>query len=613
MNLLLVQPPLTVFPEVQPPLGLCVLAAHLRRQGREVEILDLDLEDKVSPHRPGQYLEALSDVLRKRHFDALGVTSMFNNSLHAERLIRTAKTVDPAIVTIAGGSHFGALPRESLTRIPELDFVVRGEGEAALSQLMTALDSGSGAERVSGLCFRAGAEVRENPAGKLLDMAELAPTWPDLGDVIDLRRYVATMPRDAPRRAIYIEAGRGCPFACSFCATAPFWERRYRVKRIECIIAEMQYLRDMHGYDMFMLVHDLLTADRRFMNDFCEALFAAKLPVEWTANHRADIDLGALAPKMRSAGCLSVFMGMESASERIQADVHKGLSRSQMMNTVRTLRDVGIASTCSFIVGFPSETAAELSETIALACHLKMMGAEPVQVHRLRRWPPAPLAKLDLSSTFDMEALRLEYPSNLVPDADVEAIISDPAFFVGYFTPTSFAGSALELAQLELTFANALAVIPVTTGLLSTIYGKGLASAYYRALGELGSVSREYFDSPMNIRDLLVPYVSDWVDGDNTLEDWQRSLVVGTLAYESVRVAFMAGADDDMAAIATGSNWSVFEITIDVVDLLGRLAAGADVTPDLQRNGYVALTSARPRGGARVRAYPRDNGTTAAR
>lgn len=590
MNLLLVQPPLTVSPEVQPPLGLCVLAAHLRRQGHDVSILDLDLEDKASPHRPEQYLETFSELLKKRRFDVVGVTSMFNNSLHAERLIRAAKTVDPAIATIAGGSHFGALPCESLRRIPALDFVIRGEGEVALSQLVMALEDGSGVEQIPGLCFRAGDEVREIAAGKLLDLTEAAPTWPQLGDVIDLRRYLATIPSDAPRKAIYIEAGRGCPFACSFCATAPFWERRYRVKSIDCIIAEMQHLKDMYGYDMFMLVHDLLTADRRFMNDFCEALFASGLPVEWTANHRADIDLGALAPKMRRAGCLSVFMGMESASERIQADIHKGLSRTQMMDTVRTLRDVGIASTCSFILGFPSETATELSETIALACQLKMIGAEPVQVHRLRRWPPAPLAKSDLLSSFDMEALRLEYPSTLVPDADVEAIKSDPAFFVGYFTPASLAGSALELAQLELTFANALTVIPVTTGLLSRIYRERLASAYYRALDMRGSVSREYFDSPMNIRDVLVPYISAWVDADETLEDWQRSLVVGTLAYESVRVAFMAGADDDLAAVVTGTNWSVFETTIDVVDLLGRLAAGADVTADLQRNGYIALT-----------------------
>ena len=66
----------------------------------------------------------------------------------------------------------------------------------------------------------------------MLDLKTVKPVWVGLEGVLDLRRYAATAPADSPRKAVYVEAGRGCPFDCSFCATAPFWHRRYRVKAI---------------------------------------------------------------------------------------------------------------------------------------------------------------------------------------------------------------------------------------------------------------------------------------------------------------------------------------------------------------------------------------------
>jgi radical SAM superfamily enzyme YgiQ (UPF0313 family) len=601
MNTLLVQPPLTMSPEVHPPLGLCVLASHLRGSGHTVSILDLDLEEKSASYNPDHYIETFTSALREKRPGVVGFTSMFNNSLHAERLIRATKDVDAGIVTVAGGSHFGALPQQSLDRIPELDFVVRGEGEVAFSQLLSALNQGTSARDTPGLCYRAPSGFVENPAGPMLDLKNVNPVWTRLEGVLDLRRYTATAPADSPRKAVYVEAGRGCPFDCSFCATAPFWHRRYRVKAIDCIIAEMRHLYEQYQYDTFMLVHDLLTADRHFVSDFCDALFSARLPVEWTANHRADIELGALAPKMRSAGCLSVFMGIESASERIQKEVSKGLTRGQVMSTVNSLRDVGISSTCSFIIGFPSETAADLSATLELAGRLKMIGAEPVQVHRLRRWPPAPLAALDLPASFDLEALRLEFPSDTIPDADIQTIQSDPAFFMGYFTPETVAGSAFQLAQLELLFANMLGTLSITSATLGVIYRDRLVPAYYKALARLGPISRADLASAVSVRDALVPYLQSWVAHDDELSQWQRDLLNGILLYEEVRIGFMAGAEDAYTnAVASGASWAVFTTAIDVVELLRRLAAGLELTPDLCSNGHVAMSR---RGDGAVRGF----------
>src|SRR5579864_6213711 len=122
------------------------------------------------------------------------------------------------------------------------------------------------------------------------------------------------------RRFMYIEAGRGCPYACTFCATAPFWSRRYRVRSIPHLLEEIAFLHHSYGYDSFCLVHDLLTLDHDFLFDFCDALMAARLPVQWLANSRTDISLRGLLPKMRAAGCWKLFFGIESASPEVQKD-----------------------------------------------------------------------------------------------------------------------------------------------------------------------------------------------------------------------------------------------------------------------------------------------------
>jgi radical SAM superfamily enzyme YgiQ (UPF0313 family) len=141
----------------------------------------------------------------------------------------------------------------------------------------------------------------------------------------------------------------------------------------------------------------------------------ARLPVEWMANHRADINLRGLLPKMKTAGCWEMFFGIESASARLQKEMRKGLKRDDVFSTISGLSDLGIASTCSFVIGFPTETREELSLTIAMGAELKLVGAGLVQFHRLRIWPPAALSRTQLPCKFDLDSLRIEYPFVDVP------------------------------------------------------------------------------------------------------------------------------------------------------------------------------------------------------
>jgi radical SAM superfamily enzyme YgiQ (UPF0313 family) len=593
MRVLLAHPPLNTVREISPPLGLCTLASWLQRQGHEVRILDLDLEVKGRPEGQEVYLGLLSRSLREFSPHAVGVTSMYNNSLQAERMVRSIKECDSSIATIAGGSHFGALGREALRRIPELDYAVQGEGEEAFSTLLAALECRAAITEVSRVHYRSGGELRSTPAAGLMDLAALPPIWPTLSDAIDLKRYADTVPPESPRRAIYIEAGRGCPFACTFCATAPFWERKYRVKPVEHIIEEMRFLHEHHGYNAFMLVHDLLTVDKEFISNFSDAMMESRLPVEWMANHRTDINLHGLLPKMKTAGCWAMFFGIESASARLQKVMRKGLKREGVVSTITGLSNLGITSTCSFVIGFPDETPEELSATITMGAELRVMGAGMVQFHRLRTWPPARLSRAQLEAEFDLDSLRIEYPFLDVPEEDVTAIAADPEFFAGYFAPYSQAGTFVQLAQVEQFFTQAVSVAPLTIAALGRVLGASLIPSFYGALSRRGSLTRQgieaHSSSVLILWSLLRPYVEECLGLDPGVQDWQRDLVNAAMNYEEQRLRFVHGGGFTGPEIARSDNWVAYGSNVDIAAVFETIHAGNPLEPELVKECAVVL------------------------
>ena len=594
MRVLLAHPPLNASSEVTPPLGLCTLAAWLKSQGHQVRILDLDLEIKGRPDGQATYLRLLDNALRDFSPAAAGITSMYNNSLQAERMVQAVKNYDSSIVTIAGGSHFGALGRQALLRIPELDYAIEGEGEQSFSRLLTALETGASVMEIPRLQYRVDGELRANPANGLMDLGELPPVWSSLGGSIDLMRYAQTVPDNVDRRTVYIEAGRGCPFACTFCATAPFWERRYRVKPVEQIIAEIRFLYEEYGYNGFMLVHDLLTVDKKFINSFSDAMMDSKLPVEWMVNHRTDINLHGLLPKMKSAGCWAMFFGVESASDRLQKEMRKGLKRDDVVSTITSLSDLGITSTCSFVIGFPDETAEELSRTISLGAELKVMGAGMIQYHRLRTWPPAPLSRSQLAAEFDLDSLRIEYPFLNVPTEDIEAIKEDPDFFAGYFAPFSEAGTFAQLADIELFFTQAVAVAPLTIAVLGRVMGGSLIETFFSVVSLRGAITRADIEADTSslvpIWLLLRPFLEEWITEHPALEEWERELVRGVMVYEDHRLNFLnSNGTAFVDAVSGGDNWQAFISKVDIAAVFEAVHRNEPLTSELVKQSAVVL------------------------
>jgi radical SAM superfamily enzyme YgiQ (UPF0313 family) len=586
--------------EVTPPLGICSLAGWVKYHGHVANILDFDLELKTlkEKDRFHKIESSLVECIKSFKPDVICVTSMYSNSLYAEFIIKQVKEIDPGIVTVAGGSHFGAQGILSLKRIPQLDYVLQGESETALLELLDFIKTGDDILQVRNLVYRDSSGIHVTAKAELIDLSVLPNTWTEIQNIIDIQRYVDTIPVNSDRKIMYVEAGRGCPFNCSFCATAPFWSRKYRVKKPELIIDEIEFLHTVFGYNSFVLIHDLLPVNKKFISDLCEKMTQKKIPVEWMMNSRTDIDLTGYLPKLRAAGCWKFFYGIESSSERIQEVISKHLDRKETIDCLKTNLEHGIASTCSFVIGFPDESAAEISKSIKLAALCKMNGAETVQFHRLRLFPPSKLSTENLETEFDLDSLRIEYPFIDINPAEINEIEKDAVFFMGYHSPKSLAGSKEQLAQLEMFFHHSIALMPITIALCCEFYKDDLVNAFYDAIKVRGFLNRE--DIEWQTNDLfrnweaIRPLVHTMVMNCGEIPFWRSRVLQSVFKYENSRLQFcinhsLSREFDDL--IDKGNNWVAVFSDADIFSLVTAIKDEKEITEDYLAPCIVVMSS----------------------
>ena len=213
------------------------------------------------------------------------------------------------------------------------------------------------------------------------------------------------------------------------------------------------------------------------------------------------------------------------------------------------------------MIGFPEETTAELSSSIAMAARLKLMGVETVQLHRLRVFPPSSLSRNLPASEFDLDSLRIEYPFLDISTEDIEAIKRDRSFFSGYWAPLSSAGTPAQLAQVEMFFHHTIALAPMTVAAAAQFAAGRLIPAFYDCLGHAGPIRREQLDweSGALFRNWceLEPLMTAWLMPSLSLKDWQLSVVKALLEYEGHRIRFVTS-QSPVQPMAIGRSWTAF-------------------------------------------------------
>lgn len=354
------------------PLGLLSLAAVLENVGHQVALVDfnyalckgeLSLDDNFYSNAAAR-IDAVSP-------DLVGFSTMCNSYHIALRMAEAVKSRLPGIPILFGGPQSSVVDTETLTAFPFVDMILRGEAEQTLPRLIAELSCGTAAYDVPGLTYRRqGRVVRNCDAPLVSDLNRLpVPAYHLFPDGIG----------DAPA----IDVGRGCPFACTFCSTSGYWQRRFRTKSIDRIIQEMWMLKEKYGATNFTLMHDLFTVNRKRVHDFCDRLQSEKMDVTWSCSARVDCVDPELLRHMADSGCRGLFYGVETGSARMQKEICKNLKLDQTLGVVDATLGAKMSTTVSFIAGFPTETMEDLRQTMDVIQALLERSQVSIQLHIL--------------------------------------------------------------------------------------------------------------------------------------------------------------------------------------------------------------------------------------
>ncbi len=337
--------------------ALASLAGNL--PGHDVRILDL-----VGQPRCAHAL--LIEALRTFQPHVLGLTAMTFQFGSLLDLARCARIEMPAVKIAAGGFHASLTAACFAEVYPDtvLDYIVRGEGEATLRELVTALAASTrDLTSVPGLSWRADGAWRHNPARPLLALADVAlpcraarlvTRFPSVGGLCDT-----------------LETSRGCVHACTFCSIHAMYGRQHRVFPIARIVEDLQELR-ARGVQLLMLTDDNLACAPDHWRAVCEAIcrhnfntmrFVVQVGAAPLAAHPDIVALMARA-NMRIA-----FVGMESMRSARLATVHKPATPEVNRRALEHLRRHGIAVIAGLIAGFPDDTRATIrADAAAVRC-----------------------------------------------------------------------------------------------------------------------------------------------------------------------------------------------------------------------------------------------------
>jgi len=409
---------------LQPHLGLISLVAVARAAGHEASIYDPKLELARGNLRlgPSLYRDIAGRILEQNP-DVVGMTSLGCNFICTLKIAGYLKARRPRVPILVGGPHATILDQEILTKFPQFDVVVRNEAELTLLPVLDAVFGGDFGG-IAGVTYRTAGGVTANPGEPLIADLDSLP-FPAF-DSYPLESY--------RRPYVRMEAGRGCPFKCSFCSTATFFGRRYRLKSPQRIVTEMDYLHQRYGYTDFRLTHDLFTVDRRKVMAFCQHIRGRGYT--WGCSARMDCVDDELLTEMAESGCRDVYYGVETGSPRMQKIADKHLDVALVEPRLTTTSRLGMASTASFITGFPEEEQADQDQTLDLMGRCFVHNSTLVQLHLLTPEPGTGLTqRLGDAVQYDGHLSDFNFPTLESDDASV--MQSYPGIFMNHhFYPT---------------------------------------------------------------------------------------------------------------------------------------------------------------------------------
>ena len=274
----------------------------------------------------------------------------------AAKVAAICKEFDRDVVVIVGADHPTVFP-ERVLGDPNIDIVVRGEGERTIVELAHALEEGRGLIDIAGIVYKEKGGVRHTPPRALIKNLDTLPR-PAIQALIRPETY-------RPLDFGAIMTSRGCPYPCTFCGVHTIWSRTVRYRSVANVMAEIHWLHSTWMTDFFSFRDASFTLDRNRVVELCARILKDGLKIGWECTTRPDLLDDEIWQLLRQAGCMNIRLGIESGSAQILAAMKKNVDLDRIRETARLLNRHGAYWSAYFLFGTPLETKETIRETMA--------------------------------------------------------------------------------------------------------------------------------------------------------------------------------------------------------------------------------------------------------
>jgi anaerobic magnesium-protoporphyrin IX monomethyl ester cyclase len=373
-----------------PPLGLAYIASAIREEGHDVTVVD-------GPGSAPRSYHLFKDEIRVRGLtreqiieripskvDVIALGCMFTSHwVYVRELICNIRERFPKAYLLMGGEHVTGFPEFSLEQAP-LDFVVMGEGEETIAQLLEHVEKNLPLDDVCGIAYKdSGGQVKVNPRRqRIKEIDSIAkPAW----DLFDIKKYnEVNQPHGSSQgKFMPMLATRGCPFSCTFCTSPNMWTTEWIPRDHKLVVDEMQEYQEKYNVTDFQF-EDLTAIVRKdWISSFCDEIIkrGMKITFQLPSGTRSEgIDFE-VAKKLKAAGCHEFSFAPESGDPNVLQAIKKKVSLPKMFESARSALKAGINVGCYFIIGFPEDSYRSVMRTYGKMVQCALIGFTNVNLN----------------------------------------------------------------------------------------------------------------------------------------------------------------------------------------------------------------------------------------
>jgi len=382
-----------------PPLGLMYLASYLKKNSsHEPKILDCQVEQLS--------YSQLKQEIKKRNPDAIGITTMTFTLIDVIKTAQLAKQINPKIKIILGGPHVNIYPKETIN-LKGIDFLVLGEGEEPLKELLDNLNQKENLTRIKGIVFKNSKEIINTGQRELIKDLDSIP-FP-ARDLLPYQKYFSVISSKTPVTTMF--TSRGCPFKCLFC-DRPHLGKIFRARSAKNVVDEMEECQKM-GIQEIFIYDDTFSVNQQRVLDICSEIKKRGLNIAWDVRTRVDTINEKILKAMVKANCQRIHYGVEAGTQKILNVLRKEITLEQVKKAFKITKKAGIETVGYFMFGSPTETREDIFQTIRF---MKKLNPDYVHITITTPFPATDLYRMALEEKIVIYDVWQEFAKNPKPD-----------------------------------------------------------------------------------------------------------------------------------------------------------------------------------------------------